>query len=1248
MKRILGLGALLAASASADLPTKEEAEAFFQLATADGTSCSFVITDDTTNTANSLQAVDPPAGVPTAATPDPITEDFEWIFTPAEGGLVNIVSKGSATCLTGDAALTPQVTADECDNSEEQEWNVTLSADGTPPVYQITSPFNSDQVLTQGTPTVLVADGAQLWARNNGTCTPIPGKFPWIPKLSGVTHYKSWDHVPLPPDNFICDPYKRGCPLYWPSTYYDESGSNVPVSSWNDHYGTHSISPYEASPKKLLLGVEAIPAALVNDPAFPEPGDKAQQLMDSPYYFLKKSVFFKRVFFQKYETISGHSFKFSSGFGPTDFNAVHDVLPFAVALNEPNDTSVHPYYKMKSTALEMLAESVYFQIEQDEKFGLPKGQMYPVDYFVKLEKTGYHVAAFVPVFHYELVNTKWITVLDVEFVGKPKDPQFAKLVVECGGKFKSPAPPAVSASAFVGGNDGTSSNTGDDGSDSGSSATSNPVVGENTNDITTGRVDSETGDQQQQNDIGPLTTTSETGDSNASSSTGPVDTGASVQNGPNTVDTGGSTADGTVESDVGNDSANENGNGASSTGTNENAVDTSSDNGFEAGVDSGSNAGSNVNVTDTNTNAVDGDVDSSIGSENGVSGENDNAVGLTDNSATENSAGNKNSADQSNSGSVEASNEATTDSGSDLDADLGNDSSNTNGAEGSVDGENENTVDAGSQTDLDTDVSSGSSSGSDVDVQDTNDITLNPDVKTGSESINDVSGSNENDMNLEDSSDRSTEISSETSSDQSNEGSVDSKNDVITDADINGSVDGSQDQETNVDTTDVNTNTGVNTQGQSSENESNSESSSGSASKSNNNVESNSESYTGDSTSNAAGGNSTSQAISNSGGNVQNFSPTIKINIDSSNSGVDPHKKDPHLTCDKLSQALVDDFFAVHEDTTLVANALINDPVGWEVIVSATSPTTAEGGTVFFLSSDGTFEYSPAKNFVGTDFFFYTAKKKIHDSKGDFVICKATAKVTIKVIGKDDGPQAKDLSFTLKIECKSKTIPSLQGMAEAWDIDTSAEHVTFPLVSRPSEGVLEWSEQTGQFTYTPPAGKTSSFDVSWQYTARDKASESAPATITVRVEVVGDCKAVGNTLRSFGKPPTVAAGPSVSSSSEPQVGAASGSGGVFDFFGGGGDLFKLDGLTFGSTPSLVSPASPSLEGFDFGKMKLPAMDMGGMGGMGAVPVGGAPAMAGAGTVPQTELPGFEPVPVAPVPTVAPLPGIDFDLLNFGG
>mmetsp|Transcript_41052 Transcript_41052/g.80990 ORF Transcript_41052/g.80990 Transcript_41052/m.80990 type:complete len:1227 (+) Transcript_41052:122-3802(+) len=1213
---LFGLGAVLASAS--DFPTQEQAEAFFELATVNGTSCSFVLASEADATLGLFAdpAADAPQPTGLGQIADGPQEAFEWLFVPAENGTVNIVNKASSNCLeaTGSDAA---VFADVCDSSAEQEWNAVLNENGDPPEYDFTSPAFGNDFLANGE----LQTASFGWDRDNGTCVDLPskGKFPYIPKLYGATHYKSWDHIPFPNDYLGCDFAQQ--PGFFPSAYYDKSGSYK--SDWTDYYGSHQIKAADPHPK-LLLGVEAIPSALVNDPAFPDVANKTMQFMENPYYFLKKSVSWKKIFSEWSTSFAGKSVKKESGFSVTDFNAIADILPYAVALNEPENVTEHKdwhYLPEKTTPLEMLAKSFFFQIEQNDKEDKPHGQPYDVHYFFKLNKLGYEVAGFIPVFHYELFDSNWLQVLDVDFVGKPKDPQFVKLVVECGDvKFLSPAPPAVAIAVFQGGDDTATSITGDDTSSANSTAISNVNVTENDNDVIIGNITIETGDQNQTNIIGDFNVNSQSGNTGANSTTGDIFINVTVINGDNNVTVGDSFAYGNVTVDIDNGQSTENNLNASSDGTNQNWVNSTSDNSFASNITVTSGADSDVNVTDINNNEVNGNISSTISDDDTTLGENQNTPTIIDDSERNNIAKNNNSAVQTNEGSIEGNFTAITTSGSGINATLENDASNKNYVNKTIIGENQNEVDADSDTDINPSLIIESPSQSDVYVNDSDRIQMNPNFNTSSSADNLLIGINVNQNNVTDNSDRSQNVTVVTTSENTNVAPVNSSNVVNTDVNINGTNVGTREQSQFTPTVDTNGNAGANGQQQQQTLNSNSTSGSGSTSSSaDNTLISMSNSTTGDINSGAQGGDVSGGIVNVAEGVNQTFIVSNDVTIGSNNNFGKKHDDKKHIgggkvnathveDCSAFSHDLVDDYFVTHEDEPLTENVLTNDPDDWEVIPGATPVTTSEGGTVVFISPDGTFEYTPPENFVGIDTFFYTAQIEVTDG----VFCKATARVAIKVVGKDDPPVAKDIYLTLNVDCKAKEVPSIKGRAEAHDPDTQSSHLTYPLLTNPSKGKLEWNVQTGYFTYTPPKGETESFEVSWEYAAKDKTTESDPATVTVRVEIVGECF----------------------KDKEEK------SGGLFDLFGGG-DFLKLDGFKF-----------PGLDGFklgDMGGMEMPGLSGAGVASEDAL---GLDKLGEFGDLPIGkdfgDLPVGGDIPMAGMEGIDKLPnveGIDFELLK---
>jgi len=158
----------------------------------------------------------------------------------------------------------------------------------------------------------------------------------------------------------------------------------------------------------------------------------------------------------------------------------------------------------------------------------------------------------------------------------------------------------------------------------------------------------------------------------------------------------------------------------------------------------------------------------------------------------------------------------------------------------------------------------------------------------------------------------------------------------------------------------------------------------------------------------------------------------------------------------------------------------INPPV---VIVSNTDP--ANGSVV--VNSNGTYTYTPNKDFFGTDTFTYT----LEDGDGD----KDTATVTITVIPENDTPVAvNDTNSTNEDEGAS-------GNVLANDTDLGDAPVTVVTNTNPANGTVVVNAD-GTYTYTPV---TDFFGIdSFEYVIEDEDGEQATATVTITVNTVND------------------------------------------------------------------------------------------------------------------------------------------------
>ena len=163
------------------------------------------------------------------------------------------------------------------------------------------------------------------------------------------------------------------------------------------------------------------------------------------------------------------------------------------------------------------------------------------------------------------------------------------------------------------------------------------------------------------------------------------------------------------------------------------------------------------------------------------------------------------------------------------------------------------------------------------------------------------------------------------------------------------------------------------------------------------------------------------------------------------------------------------------ENKVITGNVLTNDtdPNGLALSVTAATITTAHGGTVV-QNANGTFTYTPAANFVGTDTFNYTLK----DSAG----LTATGAVTLAV-----------------------TAPAYLPPLAAPDSFTGTENqvITGNVLTNDTDpnglalSVSSVENANGTFTYTPAANFTGTD--TFNYTLHDSAGLGSTGTATITV-----------------------------------------------------------------------------------------------------------------------------------------------------
>src|SRR6185369_9445067 len=188
-----------------------------------------------------------------------------------------------------------------------------------------------------------------------------------------------------------------------------------------------------------------------------------------------------------------------------------------------------------------------------------------------------------------------------------------------------------------------------------------------------------------------------------------------------------------------------------------------------------------------------------------------------------------------------------------------------------------------------------------------------------------------------------------------------------------------------------------------------------------------------------------------------------------------------------------DDSFVTPEDTTLtvsVPGVLANDTDSDGDTLNVILVSQPSHGTLTFNSS-GSFSYTPATNYNGSDSFTYQAS--------DGQTTSATATVTILVDPPvNDAPVAADDSYTTAEDTTlNVAAPGVLGN----DIDVDGDVLSPVLVSGPGHGTLTLNSD-GSFSYIPAANYNG--PDSFTYQASDGQTNSETATVTLTIGSVND------------------------------------------------------------------------------------------------------------------------------------------------
>jgi VCBS repeat-containing protein len=187
-----------------------------------------------------------------------------------------------------------------------------------------------------------------------------------------------------------------------------------------------------------------------------------------------------------------------------------------------------------------------------------------------------------------------------------------------------------------------------------------------------------------------------------------------------------------------------------------------------------------------------------------------------------------------------------------------------------------------------------------------------------------------------------------------------------------------------------------------------------------------------------------------------------------------------------------DDAYQTSEDTALAVPApgvLTNDHDAENDPLTVQKTSDPSHGSTM-LKTDGSFTYTPDRDYAGTDTFTYTAS----DGAG----VSGTATVTITVDAVNDPPVARDDAYaTDEDTALSVAAPGLLTN----DTDVDGDRLSAALAGGPAHGVLNLTSD-GSLRYTP-APDYSGPD-SFSYRATDGSASSSPATVRISVAAVDD------------------------------------------------------------------------------------------------------------------------------------------------
>ena len=196
------------------------------------------------------------------------------------------------------------------------------------------------------------------------------------------------------------------------------------------------------------------------------------------------------------------------------------------------------------------------------------------------------------------------------------------------------------------------------------------------------------------------------------------------------------------------------------------------------------------------------------------------------------------------------------------------------------------------------------------------------------------------------------------------------------------------------------------------------------------------------------------------------------------------------------------DAFSVNEDTTLIANLLVNDTdqEDGKVIINQAPVTSPKNGELI-INQDGSFSYEPAADFSGRDIFTYEVSDELGQTD--------TALVVISVLATNDEPESSYNNFNLDGVLARPSSVTFKGRSKVLldvpapgllinDLDIDSENLTLstePIIA-PTQGSLVLKSDGG-FIYTANEGAQGTDSFTYQVTDGQGGSAQSNVVITL-------------------------------------------------------------------------------------------------------------------------------------------------------